>query len=387
MSTHEQKGYGYAGALALLAMVSLLTGSILMSISSNVAGSTRTTTKTQERYAADAGIEYALNQLSTDQGLRESILSQVGVPVVLSLDESVNGYNLEIRIVALQREEKVIPQGGLLKYGLWASDQSSNDAIWISGADHQILSSVHSNGGLLIEGNGHGVTGDVEYCTSIHTGGVGLSDWVENAVLSSVQSEPPGIWTADDLDPSVLGSYAATAAEVGELYQISGDWSYSNASTPIPSGLYLVDGNISISSSGIGGENVTFVATGQITISSTGLSFSPYVPGLTFMTTLVTPKDGCAFALSGAGNVGGTVYAPNGRISISGAGNQVTGAFMARWIDISGSGSRIYLAPVPVPVSEACGTYDIEATAGDSTVKARITDCGDSIEILAWEID
>jgi hypothetical protein len=146
------------------------------------------------------------------------------------------------------------------------------------------------------------------------------------------------------------GIYANAASAQGKYTVHSGKWSVSGSGVAVPAGLHYCLDDVSISGSGVTGYNVTIVSLGKINVSGSGIQFSPYIDGLSFFssksTTTTTVLD-----MSGSGNAGGTCFAPNGKITLTGSGGDITGAFIGKLVDIAGSGATINLATVYIPGS------------------------------------
>ena len=388
MISKDDRGNGLLLALCVLAVVAILLSPLMASMRASVATTGETDSLLREHYTADAAVEYAINELQKNADLRSELITNLGQAQTLPFELEINGVVPEIEIVALSADTGS-STGGMLEYALWAHSTTGGDVINISGAGHAIYGAVHSNDRIRISGAGNSVSSVAEYVDRLRTSGAGNSSWESYAQQVEVADEYPISWDLDEFsDPSAEGTYAYQAAEEGKYHYYSSDLHLSGAGEVMDPGLYFVDGDVKISGAGVRGDAITIVATGQIDLSGAGLSFSPYVSGLSFFANSSQLNGSGAVNITGSGNAGGTIFAPNGLIKLSGAGGQITGAFIGQEIDISGSGCRIYLAEIPLTQATYCGVFDIKATAGDEVVQARVSDCGDNgLQILAWMAD
>jgi hypothetical protein len=140
---------------------------------------------------------------------------------------------------------------------------------------------------------------------------------------------------------------------------------------------------------------VTVVSSdGTIHVSGSGVAFTPYVQGLSFFSN--KSDTNWVIKINGAGNLGGTAYAPGGRIALEGAGGTIEGAFLGDRVKVAGSGATINMAPVCLAWDEGdggggdtvdCAIYDVRSTAGGAKTTARVQKCeGEDIEILYWYV-
>jgi len=384
----DDSGRGLLLALCVLAVVAILMSPLMASMRASISTTGATDTILRNHYAADAAIEYAINELQRNSNLRSDLITNLGQSRTLPFDLKVNSAVPEIEIVALSADTGSFT-GGMLEYALWAQSTTGGNVIDISGAGHAVYGAVHSNDSIRVSGAGNSVSSSAEYVDRLRTSGAGNTSWESLAQQTEVADEYPISWDLDEFsDPSVEGTHAYQAASESQYHYYGSDLHISGAGEVIEPGLYFVDGNVTISGAGVRGYGVTFVATGTIDLSGAGLSFTPYISGLSFFANSSATNGTGAVNITGSGNAGGTVFAPNGLIKLSGAGGQVTGAFIGQKINISGSGCRIYLAEIPLTEATYCGVFDIKATAGDQIIQARVSDCGENgLQVLAWMTD
>ena len=239
-----------------------------------------------------------------------------------------------------------------LDFALWGNTTGTN-GLYLTGSGHRINGGVHSNNELELTGSGHTINGPAESVDEERVVGSGHRFLQGDPTRCSVQDYPI-TWNLADYAPG--GSVAALAAAEGMYHYHDDDWRVSGANQVIPAGLHYCTEKVDFSGAGLTGHNVTIVSEDEIDISGAGGDFTPYVPGLAFFANKSTNVD--AFSMSGAGNTGGTVYAPNGRIHLTGSGATINGAFLGNKVRISGSGMTINLItvyingePTPVPTS------------------------------------
>lgn len=126
----------------------------------------------------------------------------------------------------------------------------------------------------------------------------------------------------------------------------------------LPDGLYFVEGDITLSASNLS-ANVTFV-TQQGTLDASGsvnAEFRAYVPGLLFMTEFGTKnsKDNGEGALTVGGStstfIDGHIFAPNGRVELSGSRNYISCTVMGDRVSLNGSNLVI--------IGKLCGVHRV----------------------------
>ncbi len=246
-----------------------------------------------------------------------------------------------------------------------STDPSDWGLRW-SGAGGQIDGDVHSNCKVKISGAGHVITGVTEHVSGIQVTGAG------NQLLGGIQ--------VGSIEPYPLDPIPRSEVEPDTFDYYYGNYKLSGANKTVPSGRYYCTGYFQTSGAGIHGDNVIVVAEGDIKISGAGTTFTNSIfiagddinisgAGGTFEPCLLWAHDRInisgaghtlpaldtvfaysestyqyAISISGAGNAcEGTIFAPNGGIKYSGAGNGVQrGSLVAETIKISGAGFQIH---------------------------------------------
>ena len=393
-----------------LAVATILVAPLLAHVSSGFETTESSREVVSVQYSADAGVEYALWKLSNDASFRQTLLDNEDTAQSLSLPAHVNAISPTLQVVCVSKQTSGGGGGGgggggsapqTLSWAIWAneSDGTASATLNLSGSGHRVNGNIHSNEKFKITGAGHVVSGTAEYVDSYQVSGAGnqfIPGAPNNPVQTSVNTTWPISWTVTDFAPG--GTYAVQAQAAGKYYEHSSKWSVSGAGVVVPAGLHYCHGDVSFSGAGLQGISVTVVALGAIDVSGAGINLSPYIPGLTFFTTKNPPSESTnAMSLSGAGNTGGTTFCPNGKISLTGAGGTIIGAFLGERVDISGAGATINLATVYLPATggggggagdSTCGEYDIQAASGSSTVNVRVTECdGEGLQIRSWTVN
>lgn len=371
----------------VLALMALALGTLLVSPLLAHLGASLRATETAEaslhgQYSTDAGAEYTLWKIANDAAFRQTLIADQGTPHSVPLSLSVNGEIPTVQAVCVMTETAT---GGSssLEWAIWAGSETADDTVKISGAGHTVQGGVHSNHKIKVSGPGHKFYGIVEYVTSYtEAGWTPFFDPDEDNPRPTTAQPFPITWEMADFESG--GSYA-TAAQAEGRYTEHDDWTVSGAGTVVPEGLHYCTGDVDFSGAGLVAHNVTVVARGNITVSGAGLVFAPYVPGLTFFTDKSSTSD--VVSLSGAGNVGGTTYAPNGKISLSGAGGIVHCAFLGDVVEISGSVATVILPDIPIPSDCTCGIFDIRSTSGSTTTTVRMKWCDNGdLDVLSWHV-
>jgi len=343
--------------------------------------------------------------------LAEGIPLETGTPGGQGADYS-GGSEFAIPDVPLHLLSGIISGEPTFDWGLWA-DSTARKGLELSGSGHTVMAAVHSNGDLKLNGSGHTIIGTTESVNAPQLAGTS-HQILGPAVITDARSCPI-LWNLSDYAPG--GSVAALAASEGMYHSYEGDWHISGSDEVIEPGLHYCSGKVTLSGARLVGEYVTIVTPDEINISGAGGTFSPYIQGLTFFANKTTKK--VAFSMSGAGNTGGTVYAPNGGISLTGAGDTINGSFIGKEIKIAGSnmtikGVLVYLergggpiptstpTPHPSPTPEPTATpdplvpdlaagdaiYDIRSRIGGTTVNVRVKRYADeTLEVRSWHVD
>lgn len=387
----DERGESLPLALVALAVGAILIGPLMAHLAMSLTATATIRTNLSRQYSSNAGVEFALWKLAHDAAWRQTLLDQPGTVVSLTMPGAPNGETPAVEVVCVQTETQGGGGGGqseCLEWVLWAHSATVTNGLVIGGSGHTINGGVHSNRDLKLNGSDHTIYGTARYVRNLTILGSGQRIVPGPAVQTTVQDWPI-TWDINEFnDPSRPGSWAAKAQAEGKYYVHHGTWNVTGSGTVVPEGLHYCTGRVNFSGSGLRGHNVTVVSLNVIDISGSGLDFTPYVPGLSFFSTRTASTD--VVSISGSGNTGGTVFAPNGKISLTGSGGVITGAFLGNEIDINGSGATINLAEVELRSGEgeiACGVYDIRAACGSTVTTARVRTCGDGTwQVLSWRV-
>lgn len=380
----DPRGVSLPLALVVLALGALLVGPLLWRVGTGYAATHTVETNLYRQYSSDAGAEYALLRLRSDQALREQLLSQMGEVTTLTIPYEVNGIVPTIEVVCVSSEPSGGPGGDWFEYALFAL--ASDNGIHFNGGYNHIYGDVHSNGTFSINGGGNRFYGLV---TSRVLGGIGggnIFDPPENNPLETGETlESPFTWDIamfDDEDGNHDDEYWKQLAEGQGAYHVhSGNWNI-NGEAYIEPGLHYVEGNVSFNGGHQTVEGITVVATGRISFNGGHRTFTPFVDGLAIMTTSSSSQ---AVSFNGGHSTGGAVYAPNGGITFNG-GHNLAGAFVGSRISFNGGHNRIDVVPVRV-AGGPCGVYDIRAAADGMTTHVRASECEtNELKVLAWQL-
>ncbi len=227
--------------------------------------------------------------------------------------------------------------------------------IEFSGKGNTIDGAVHSNGSLSVQGgpSTYGPTGSggPNSCTPTWSTGKGIT--FNGASSPSTDSVARG-WPAPYT--SVLDSHTGVCAVGGAGVQTAPYFDFTAQSPPVSNTVYCATGQdshgygIYFNGSGLSATNVTFIAegTGNVYASGSGMSFTPNpnAGGL-----LVYQASATTFQVNGQGFLsGGTIFAPNAEIDISGAGSVHTYGFIEAK-DVFFNGGSVDLTGTGPPVT------------------------------------
>lgn len=270
-----------------------------------------------------------------------------------------------------------------LREGCGATDA----ALTWSGSNSSIDGAIHSNNGLKISGSNNTVTSAVTSGCAADVSGQ------SNALgTGATQTEPvsspldihPADFTCDFQPPE------------GNLDQ-PGPWWEGGASQSgrLLDGVYCTEGRLKLASSGVSGT-VTLVATGpnaELALSGSNFDLRPHNSNMLAYSEGITDD---AIRISGSGGRWqGTVYAPNGEVSLSGSGGESPGGLIiGNTVTLSGSGWTVSGLPVASveDVSDKTGTILIHVYAcpvgkgEDHTDLDWFTACRPASERLAFEV-
>ncbi len=128
-------------ALIVMAVGVLLVMPVLHFVSARHNETQRIEATLGGQYAQDAGIEYALQKLETDDAFYQNLIDNPGTVYTLPMVGTVNQITPTIKVVRLQPE--------LWTYSIWVSDTLS-----INANNTKIYGDIHSNGSIYDNKNG-----------------------------------------------------------------------------------------------------------------------------------------------------------------------------------------------------------------------------------------
>ncbi|MBI2865005.1 MAG: hypothetical protein HYX94_10645 [Chloroflexi bacterium] len=250
-------------------------------------------------------------------------------------------------------------------WAIWAGSTTncSSGSIGWNASSSTIEGGLHSNGNIQIGGGGGGTTiaGNVESVGGVQGPNVNYAGSVPYPVEGVVEPSPFR-FRMQDFQPGGLAAVAAGS----QYYYVSGDLAkttrdsnnqtyFDNVSRTLRTGLYYVTGNVSFNG-GVSGT-VTIVSRGVISIKGGDNQLKLFQPpqnacslgGIVLYTDKqsgnVCSDSGNVIELTGNNNLWeGLLYAPNGRVSLSGSTNGTStllGAVVGQTVDISGSNLTI----------------------------------------------
>ena len=234
---------------------------------------------------------------------------------------------------------------------VWANSATfSETTLDVSGSDQIINGLTHSNKDLKIGGSDNVFTGGTEY--------VGQLVQVHPSTTFSPDPDPVQVSASGFPISFVLADYQpggpAAIAAGGQYFFIDGKMERSLQNETLASGLYFVTGLVSISASNVQ-ANVTIVSQGTLEVSgSDDTNFTAFIDGLLFMGN-AGGEDALKVGGS-ASDFSGHIFAPNGRVELSGQNNTFTCAILGDRVTLNGSNLTISggdcrpAAPTPTPI-------------------------------------
>ena len=224
------------------------------------------------------------------------------------------------------------------RIALWANSTTSATAIEWSGSQNEATHRVHSNAGLTLSGSQNIFRAAVEYVTRYEQGGAN-NQFASAPVQVSAQSLPYAI------DINAYRPGGAVQAALGAAYfdktsacGSNGKWELSQRSFPLPPGVYWVPCDIEISGSNISAR-FTIATTGKIQLSGAQAKLTPFYRTLSLLTSSNAID---AVKLSGSrGEVTGLVWAPAGRVEVSGADWTLGCGVIGDTIKLAGSKTKV----------------------------------------------
>ena len=373
-----RRGNSLPMALIALTVGTLLVSPLLIHVSTGQRAVEEMERTLRVQYASDAGVEYAIWKVGRDASFRQDLMDNQGVSVDVDIPEAVrvNRKAPSVQMIYLTSVSAVVED---TSWVIWAESE-----IEIDKNNTTIYGDVHCNGDISITGNNTVVSGTVQYGTSFTPSPIpSYATWAPTHTC-------PITWTIAAFQ--VGGAQYAAAFADGKYYPHLGDWTPSEADDLVP-GLHYCTGNVVIDDNNVNGENVTVVALGTIRFTKNKNAFvSPYVAGLSFFSDSASDQAICIDGNKFDSN-GGTCFAPNGTIELSGNNATFTGAvFVADSVRIAKNDAMIQL-PLEVggsdpTASSACDVYDIQSTVDAIVTTVRISIYEDgSVAVQYWDVD
>lgn len=222
--------------------------------------------------------------------------------------------------------------------GLWATGDGS-DALQIRGRGTTVEGRAHSDGGIVVSGSGHVLTGGSEYVSTLAVQGGGHQTPGATQVAAG---DAPAVASLADYRPGGSRAVGASYSAIPASSCRGGTWTVR--AQDVPAGVVYVPCGVDVT--GTGGVRATLAAEGPIRISGSGVTVSP---GVTGAPSLITASDeASAVAVVGrSASLVGTVVAPAGGVQLSGDDGSYRCGVLARTIDLSGS-------DISVPVRSDC---------------------------------
>ena len=236
-----------------------------------------------------------------------------GKTVTHQFASGINNVTLNLRRTVIAGEETAA-------YAIWANSTTKAGALTILSTENTIKGIMHSNNDVTITGSKHNITGSIEYVSEYS----GPDEFTHNV---TTPRPFPVHYNISEYKP---GGQKAVAAQAEGKYHLNESLSVGPDSTL--DGLYFVNGTASLIGNTIRGV-FTIVAKGDIHISGTNLNCSAYSGDLLFF------SNGSSLQISQSNSYyGGTTYAPEGEIQISGKSNRIYGPILGDTVRLSTSG-------------------------------------------------
>nr|WP_274387931.1 HNH/ENDO VII family nuclease [Salsipaludibacter albus] len=247
---------------------------------------------------------------------------------------------------------------------LWANSETAGNALDWSGGAGTVHGLVHSNDDVNIVGRLK-TFDTVEYVGSLKVGGQTQMP-AETAVVEA--SQHPLDHELADFAPD-----GPVAAAVGDAWHddsgscAGGTWHVVNE--VLEPGVHWVDCDVQLNGSALGGA-VTLVATGTISIAGSRPVFEPYWDGLLFLSGSSADR---AIELNSQGSkMLGTIFAPDGEVSLASSDNRFHCAVVGDRVTITGSELALTGADCSTPDDTSVGplfvpdvTVDVDGTTGE----------------------
>ena len=233
-------------------------------------------------------------------------------------------------------------------YALFAGSPSCGDAIRMSGSDIAINGGVHSNDDIKVSGSNNTVTGGTVHAGSIDVSGSG-NTFTPAPIVGAVDPYPVTFDIADYAPGGAMAIDAGASYYNAGSNKIDTGWLisqglYNPSNGVLADGLYYTSDDIDLNGSDLTG-NVTFVTSNdEIHFSGSNHNLQPWdAKGPLAFSNETDSCSNHVVKFSGSGSSwSGIVYAPNGRIEMSGSGNSnVDGALIGMAVKLTGSSASI----------------------------------------------
>jgi len=216
----------------------------------------------------------------------------------------------------------------------------SDYGIVITGSDHYMDGTIHSNTKVRFTGSHQVVEGDVEYLHDFRMVGSG-HEIRGDSVESTVQPYPVDFqWSDYDQGPwdyVISGDLRQSGGSLPSgRYRIHGALRITGSDFSCSDSLFVVDDEIRFAGSGHQLDHVTLVAGDEIVFTAAMKRYSPFVDNLF---AFAHKSGNSALRISGAwSDTWGILYAPNGELNYDGSHHELHyGALIANTIEINGS--------------------------------------------------
>ena len=219
------------------------------------------------------------------------------------------------------------------EYAIFAISNSCNDVLDIQGTGATFLGVVHSNNDMAVGGGGHNYDPAITYTCDYSEGGSGHT--FTRGVKRTGEREVPLAYDINSFDPCTFTFVQGNV----NLKSQGAIWA-DPARTQLLPGVYCFNGRMNLIGDDITG-NVTFVAGGNVTISGSDHVLTAYhESGILVYSDSSSPQ-----AINASGSGGdwtGTLYAPNGHLSVSGqSSHTINGSLIGNTVAVTGNGLTV----------------------------------------------
>lgn len=369
----RQAGQSLPLVLVAMGVGTLLVTALLTAADARLSVARSLANRTQQWYATDASIEYAIHRLAYDPSFHSG-LYEPGATVTITIPGLVNGFQPTVTVHVVSLTDTWVT-GPL--YLLWGDSTTCNNTIDIAAGGIHLTGNVHTNNDLKATGGTSYITGTVTYVytATMPPGIVYNPPPPDNPKQVSVQTLPEYYrYNIADYRPG--GRAANIAAARGQYYTSATGFKLKD---PIAPGLYYTPKDIEIVGSSIV-ATATLVAEGTIEWTGHNGTLQAYIDNLVLFSTAT---GGCQKdVISGAGSehtIIGNVSGLGGLVDLN-AANNTFGAIIGLRIKTRSSGGIGLLMGEAKP----CSLYDIRGTTGQVAINTRVRLCDSRIYILSW---